>query len=104
MADSKEFLVQLSRRLADEGKLIEAGWISFRAAAVDPRAPAHQLEEMRNTFFAGAQHLFGSIMSMLEDGVEETPGDLSRMTLINKELEKFLEVYKLKNFPTAGSA
>lgn len=61
MAD-RQFLEQLSRRLADEGKLIEAGWVGLRLAAVPLNAPAAQLEEMRNAFMAGAQHLFSSII------------------------------------------
>jgi hypothetical protein len=49
---------------------------------------------MRNAFFAGAQHVFGSIMQMLEPGEEATEKDLQRLTLINIELQEFLAQFK----------
>jgi hypothetical protein len=47
-------------------------------------------------FFGGAQHLFGSINTMLDDGpdTEPTEQDLRRMTLIAHELNTFIEEYK----------
>ncbi len=88
MAD-REFLERLSRDLTDQGKLIEAGWVGLRIAAMDPNAPAIQLQEMRKAFFAGAQHLFASIMTIMEEGSEPTEADLNRMSLISDELESF---------------
>jgi hypothetical protein len=90
----EKMLQELSRRLVDEGKLIEAGWVSLQIAAIPADAPLVQLDEMRNAFFAGAQHLFASIMSILEPGDEPTDNDLKRLSLINTELEKFLEDFK----------
>ena len=84
-----QFLNQLSRRLADEGKLIEAGWISLRLYAMSPDAPPVQLREMRMAYMAGAQHLFASIMGILDPGVQETPGDMRRLDLIQRELLAF---------------
>jgi len=52
MAD-RAYLERLSRELTDKGKLIEAGWVSLRLAAIPPNAPAVQLQEKRNAFFAG---------------------------------------------------
>jgi hypothetical protein len=43
MAD-RQFLEQLSRKLADEGKLIEAGWVALRLQAIPHNAPAVQLQ------------------------------------------------------------
>ena len=97
MADSRKLLVDLSKRLADEGKLIEAGWISYRAVVLHPQAPAVQIEECRIAFFAGAQHLFGSIMTTLEPGSEPTENDLKRMDLINAELDRFIAEFKKKH-------
>jgi hypothetical protein len=88
MAD-RAFLERLSRELADKGKLIEAGWTGFRLAVISPDAPAIQLDEMRKAFFAGSQHLFTSIMTIMDPGQEPTEADLERLTLINKELEEF---------------
>ena len=92
----RQFLEQLTRRLADEGKLIEAGWIGLRLAAVPLDAPAVQLDEMRNAFMAGAQHLFASIMGVLDPEAEVTAQDMRRMELIAAELEAFGKELELR--------
>lgn len=103
MAD-KAYLERLSRDLTDQGKLIEAGWIGLRIAAIPPDASATQLDEMRNAFFAGAQHLFGSIMVVLDPAIKPTERDVERMALIARELRGFLADFKLRIQPTAGAA
>jgi hypothetical protein len=80
--------------LTDNGLLIEAGWASFRASVISSDAPEVRLREMRLSFFAGAQHLFGSIMTILDPGAESTEADLNRMELINNELDKFVTEMK----------
>lgn len=103
MAD-RQHLERLARDLTDRGKLVEAGWISLRIAAVPLDASAVQLEETRNAFFAGAHHLFNSIMTILDPDAEPTDADLARMSMINDELQSFIEVYQLKHFPAKGRA
>jgi hypothetical protein len=93
----EEFLRKLERQLADDGKLIEAGWVGLQIAAIPPGAPQIQLDEMRMSFFAGAQHLFSSIMSILDPGEEETEDDLRRMDLISDELEAFITEFAAKH-------
>lgn len=84
---AKEFLEQTMRRLADEGKLVEAGWLGLRLAVGLENAPADQLREMRLAFLGGAQHLFSSVMTVLDPTSEPTDADLRRMHLISAELE-----------------
>ena len=103
MAD-RNFLDSVSRKLADEGKLIEAGWVGLRIACKLEDAPAIQLQEMRMAFFAGVQHLFSSIMSILDPGADPTDKDLERMDLIDRELKAFINDFTVKNVPTEGSA
>jgi hypothetical protein len=103
MAD-KAFLERELRRLTDAGKLIEAGWIGLRLAAIPLDAPPIQLSEMRNAFFAGAQHLFTSIMTILDPGAEPTDDDLDRMNLIDKELRGFIVDFEVRNMPAEGNA
>ena len=103
MAD-KAFLERLSRELVDKGKLIESGWVGLRVACDLHDAPKQQLDEMRNAFFAGAQHLFSSIMTILEPDAEPTDKDLQRMDLIDKELRAFINDFTVRNIPTKGSA
>lgn len=84
---AKEFLELTMKKLADEGKLVEAGWVGLRLAVGLENAPADQLREMRLAFLGGAQHLFSSIMSVLDPSDEPTDADLKRMHLIAAELE-----------------
>jgi hypothetical protein len=60
-------------------------------------APEVQVNEMRMAFFAGAQHVFASIVSMLEPGAEATDNDLMRMSLIQIELEIFVQQFKARS-------
>jgi hypothetical protein len=89
---TKQLLEDLSRELVDKGLLIEAGWVAFRASVISESAPEGQLREMRLAFFAGAQHLFGSVMTILDQDAEPTEDDLKRMESINTELNNFLAV------------
>lgn len=88
MAD-RAHLQRLTKELADNGKLIEAGWVALRLAAIPDRAPEIQLREMRMAYMAGAQHLFSSMISILDADKEPTAGDVARVELIHKELEAF---------------
>lgn len=103
MADHQH-LERLSRELVDKGKLIEAGWIGLSLAALPLDTPAVRLEDMRSAFFAGANHLFSSIMTVLEPGAEPSDKDLQRMDLIAAELQAFIQAYELRHFPAKGSA
>ena len=89
-------LIELSKQLTDRGKLIEAGWVGLRLAAIPVDAPQVQLDEMRIAFFAGAQHLFASIVAMMDPGAEPTEADLARMDQIKDELDSFIRVFKGK--------
>jgi hypothetical protein len=75
------------RALVDDGRLIEAGWIAFRIAALPPHAPESQLVDMRIAYLAGAQHVFASLVTMLDPEPEETEADLRRMEAIDAEME-----------------
>lgn len=103
MAD-RPHLQRLERELVDKGKLIEAGWVGLRLAAIPDNASATQLDEMRNAFFAGAHHLFTSMMEIMEPGSEPTANDVARMGYIHAELNDFIEKFQLKNFPARGRA
>lgn len=103
MAD-RAHLEQLSRELTDKGLLIEAGWVGLRLAAIPFDAPALQIEEMRNAFFAGASYLYSSIMTIMDADREPTDADLARMEKIDAELKAFIGDFELRNLKTRGSA
>lgn len=82
----------VSKKLADEGKIIEAGWQGFRRMAYKPTTSAHRLSELRVAFMAGAAHLFSSMMDIMDPGREEpTDDDMRRMDQINAELKRFMD-------------
>jgi hypothetical protein len=93
----RELADSLAKRLVHEGKLIEAGWIGYNHLVLSKDAPQVQRDECRMAFFAGAQHLFGSMLGILEEDRDPTPADLERMSQINAELESFLVTFKAKH-------
>lgn len=106
--DLDEITKKLTAALVDQGKLVEAGWVSLKAMTLPKEAPPIQIEEMRNAFFAGAQHLFASIMYILDEDAEPTDADLRRIDNIQAELDAFFAgyfaAYVARRIPTAGSA
>lgn len=85
-----DVVTEVSKQLLDEGKLIDAGFVALRHIAIPKDASLVQVAEMRMAFFAGAQHLFGTIMTILDPGSEPTEADLRRMDLIDRELQQYL--------------
>lgn len=102
MAD-RAHLERLTRQLADEGRLIEAGWIGLRLAAIPLDAPPTQLDEMHKAYMAGAQHLWASIMTMLDPAPEEAAADMRKMSLIEAELAAYTDKL-MADMPTEGTA
>jgi hypothetical protein len=94
----------LAKELSNRGCLIEAGWIIFKGMTIPPGASEIQIREMRLAFMAGAQHLFASIMGVLDPGEEPTDADLKRFDLIHQELETFRKELELRYEPTKGRA
>jgi hypothetical protein len=82
-------LTEESQRAARAGKIIAAGWESFRAQVVAPDASPTQLREMRLAWFAGAQYLYTALIRMMDAGDEPTAADLAVMMAIDDELNAF---------------
>jgi hypothetical protein len=94
----------LAKRFVDDGKLIEVGFIGLRKHVMHPDAPQEQVREMRMAFMAGAQHLFASILAVLDPDREPTERDMQRMGKINDELEAFAAEMAAAHYPTRGNA
>jgi hypothetical protein len=92
----RQVVDEVSKKLVDEGKIIEAGFVGYRKFVLPPDAPQIQIDETRWAFFAGAQHLFSSIMSIMDPDKEPTDNDMRRMDQINAELNKFAAQIKLR--------
>ncbi len=105
MSKLDDLTVKLTDELTKEGKLIAAGFLGFQQMVINKEASQVQRDEMRLAFFAGAQHLFASIMSILDPGDEEpTAADLARMDQIEKELRAFAATFAQRHYPTKGTA
>jgi len=77
----------VTKEFTDRGKLIEAGFAAFRHLVIPNATPA-EVAEFQLTFMAGAEHLFTSILAIMDPGDEEpTDDDMKRMDLIHRELE-----------------
>lgn len=99
MIDQNEWKLarKVEKELADRGLIIAGGWAGFQLLVLPKDAPQIQIDEMRNAFFAGAQHLLNSIMSIIEPGEEPTENDMRRMDLIHKELDTYLAEFERKH-------
>lgn len=93
MAD-RQYLEQLVKKLADDGKLIESGWVGLRLVA--PDVPPERVREMRMAFMAGALHLFGSLNSVITEKREPTEADIARLRLMDDELRTIDQELKLQ--------
>lgn len=92
----KELVDKICKDLVDQGKLLESGWRGLLLTVIPLDASEIQKREMRMAFYAGAQHLFGSIMGILDPGTEPTENDMRRMEAINEELNTFIKEFKLR--------
>lgn len=88
---NSKLIKELTIKFTKDGKLIEAGWVALRLLTTMENTPEQQLNEMRRCYFAGAQHLFSSIMMMLDPGTESTNADLKRLDMINSELIEWMK-------------
>ena len=103
MRVTKEIHDKLCKELVDSGRLIEAGFVGFRNIVIHPDAPEAQVNEMHMAFMAGAQHLYGSIMGIMDADKEPTQNDMRRMAAIDTELRAFAKSLKLRLTPAKGS-
>lgn len=76
------------RKLARQGKLIDAAFKVFQRA-VFPGAGPDQVHAMRICFFAGSAEVYALMTAGLDDGLAETDGDLRFMEQWVGEIEQF---------------
>jgi hypothetical protein len=86
---TQELADKLAKEFTDKGLLIEAGWRTMELYVLPKDASTVQRQETRKAFFMGAQHLYASIMGIMDADREPTAKDMERMTLIHNELEAF---------------
>lgn len=87
----------ITKSAMDKGLIIEAGWAAF-AAVIYPRGMSQtQHDQLRDAFFAGAQHLFSSLMTAMDSGDDASPQDITRLALIDNELNSYMQEVKARH-------
>lgn len=94
----------ITKMLMKEGRLIELGFRLFilhsytgpdlvpsQSTPLD--MPKEQYDGLRMAFFSGAQHLFGSLTTGLDDDDESTEENIRKMELIQSELDWFIDEF-----------
>jgi len=81
-----EMVQELTKKLANEGKLVAAGFAGMRSALIPEGASQQQIDDMEMAYFGGAQHIWTSLMAIMDAGTEPTAADLRRMDLIQREM------------------
>src|SRR4051812_30169310 len=104
LTDAERLAEDIQRKLANEGKILEGGWAALRMMVMPSDASEVQVHEMRKAYFAGAQHLFSTMMVMLDPGEEPTDADMRKMDLIAAELEAWTREMKLEMATAKGQA
>ena len=94
----------LTKDITDKGKLIEAGFAAFASFVIAKDALATHLSEMQLAFMAGAEHVWSSVMNMLDPDEEPTEADLRRMDLIQREIDEWRGRLSERVYPAKGNA
>ncbi len=87
----KEIADALLRECSDRGQIVEGGWKAYEILNGLTKASEVQRNECRKAFFLGAQHVFASMLGMLDPGTEATELDLERMDKLDAELRRFIK-------------
>ena len=93
---TNEKATEITRQFAEAGKVIEGGWQAYLYLSLS-KCPEIQKMEMRKAFYFGAQHVFFSILTLLEPGQEATENDMKVIDNIHTELEKFVAEIKAQS-------
>ena len=81
----------LAGSLMRQGLLMEVGWQVMREHYLPAEMTAEEFQRYRDTFYAGAQHLFFSLTAGIDVGNDITRDDMRKMQQINSELTSFTE-------------
>ncbi len=104
MTPQQKLARDMTHLLANQGQLIEGGFAAFLITE-HPEASPEKIAELRYAYMGGAEHLFSSIMGILDPGdAEPTDADMRRMDLIHQELMAWRQEAGLKYARPEGSS
>lgn len=91
-SERQRYADEIAKDWIEKGKLIEGGFRVMRQLML--RDMDHSSKEAfeaaaHKIFFLGADHLFSTIIRVMDDGHEPTDDDMKRMTLLHEELAAF---------------
>lgn len=75
----KAYVERVVKELIDRGRPVEAGWMSYKIHVMPIDAPPGQFEECRRAFYAGAVHLFASVLRAVESDEDKGHDTLDKM-------------------------
>ena len=79
----------------DSGQgVVKFGWDAYRRYFVPKDMSPSDLTVVQNAFYCGAQHLFASVNSVLNEGEDPTDEDIERMNKISEELATWARQFK----------
>jgi len=89
--DIRRRAISMTEKLVAAGRVIEGGWVGFMVLAFPDAKVVSPVQyvEMRKAFYAGALHLFSSMLAIMDSEAEPTEADMRRMDLISNELKAF---------------
>jgi len=88
-AERQRYAQGIADSWADKGRIVEGGWRAYEHLIMPQDASDTQRAEMRKAWFLGAEHIFSTIMMVMDPGQEPTARDLERMSKLHWELEQF---------------
>ena len=83
-----EELDRITKGMVDKGQLVTLGFVAYLKARDLQDAHPAIIEEHYIAYISGAEHLFMSIMNILDPGEEPTLRDMERMDSIGMEVLK----------------
>jgi hypothetical protein len=99
---SRAMLREMVPQLIARGRMIDAGFVSLRTSTSLGTAPSDQMALMRMAFFAGANHLFMGMATIL-NGQNVEVGE-RQLQAVGLELARFMQELEALDMPAQGSA
>lgn len=89
-----EIVDKATKQFIAEGRLMESGFTAYCIMCLPDDTSEAIIEAFRTAYFSGAQHLWATVMRILDPGGEPTEADLVRMDKIDTELREFYDEMK----------
>jgi hypothetical protein len=85
---AKKIAEQITKNLAAQGKLIEGGFAAYVHLYMKDADPA-AIDLMRRAWFLSADHIFASLLNVMDADREPTAQDMKIMEHLERELATF---------------